>query len=758
MTTGPRGWRATCAILLGLIAIGLISADRVYAHAYLDRSSPEANEIVSEQPERVEMWFTEPLEPQFSSAVLYDASGELIDTETSSVLSDPYRMNLPLSPDLPNGTYTVQWRNISAADGHPQSGFFAFTIGTRDDVVIPSPPPDDLARAGTLATLGRWLSLLGVTGAVGALFTWLWVLRPEIAHLADERRERVRDLIRRLANTGLIVAIAGSVAALTAQSITVTGSFSGSGMYDTLIDTRYGLLWGVRVLHFMMLGMILSYPAIWRFGTPRRGAWLAMGLALATLLPYSMISHAAAQPVGALAAIANDWLHLSASSVWVGGIIALLAAVVALSRGLDPESRRAALAGIVPRFSTLAIASIVVLTLSGLYSSWLHVGTPWALRETDYGRMLGLKLLLTLPLFGLGALNLLVIGPWLRRSVRAGTHFTRALTAEAILGVAVLAVVAMLISLPPARDSIESDADRTSFRFDEAGIRAVLYVSPGIVGENVYTLDVMSEGNRLADDTQALLRIGRDDHIEGVREIALSRVPGGASATTVRFEATGSELSVPGDWDLEVIVRRAQAVDWRQATEITVGTVASADRLPGPPPRFAGLQAPAGFIAVATAVLLGTIAVRRRLASERDRLFGWVAVFLVLFAGLTMWQTKVTYTPGAGDRNPVALTAESVATGRELYVEHCATCHGDAGEGDGPIAGTLQRPPADLTAPHVSIHPDGDLAYWIHSGIPPAMPGFSDQLSDLEVWHLVNYVRSLSDPVQSFADPEHRRP
>ncbi len=37
-------------------------------------------------------------------------------------------------------------------------------------------------------------------------------------------------------------------------------------------------------------------------------------------------------------------------------------------------------------------------------------------------------------------------------------------------------------------------------------------------------------------------------------------------------------------------------------------------------------------------------------------------------------------------------------TGQALYVRHCASCHGVSGKGDGPVAGSLQQPPADLTA------------------------------------------------------------
>jgi mono/diheme cytochrome c family protein len=54
-------------------------------------------------------------------------------------------------------------------------------------------------------------------------------------------------------------------------------------------------------------------------------------------------------------------------------------------------------------------------------------------------------------------------------------------------------------------------------------------------------------------------------------------------------------------------------------------------------------------------------------------------------------------------------------------------------------------PPADFTLGHTDTHPEGDLFYWIQNGLSNgAMPAFGAQLSDEEIWHLVNYVRRLS--------------
>jgi len=76
--------------------------------------------------------------------------------------------------------------------------------------------------------------------------------------------------------------------------------------------------------------------------------------------------------------------------------------------------------------------------------------------------------------------------------------------------------------------------------------------------------------------------------------------------------------------------------------------------------------------------------------------------------------------------------------------QHCATCHGVEGRGDGVLAASLNPPPADLTADHVDDHSDGDLFWWITYGIEQtAMPAFGSVLTEEERWTVIHFVRSL---------------
>ena len=143
--------------------------------------------------------------------------------------------------------------------------------------------------------------------------------------------------------------------------------------------------------------------------------------------------------------------------------------------------------------------------------------------------------------------------------------------------------------------------------------------------------------------------------------------------------------------------------------------------------------------------ILGLVALLAALALRRLRLPLLAGGVVVLVAG-----GAIAVPPLVSDAYPttyrrpdVAYQAASIATGKALFGEHCAVCHGPRGAGDGPAAPTLQPRPPDLRAHHVTLHTAGDIFWWISHGRPP-MPAFGDRLDADARWHLVNYLRVLS--------------
>lgn len=145
--------------------------------------------------------------------------------------------------------------------------------------------------------------------------------------------------------------------------------------------------------------------------------------------------------------------------------------------------------------------------------------------------------------------------------------------------------------------------------------------------------------------------------------------------------------------------------------------------------------------AFAALILAGFAATWRR----REPLRIPAALLAVAATSVLAWAFAVPAYPDTFRRSQVPYLTQSVASGRELFAEHCATCHGAGGLGDGALAAKLPKPPANLSEPHTALHTAGDMYWWLTHGIPESgMPGFGAVLSEEDRWDLINFLRSFS--------------
>lgn len=125
--SGRRLPRSIASVLLLVLTTLPVPAD---SHAVLVRSIPPARAVLSRPPDRVQLWFSERLEPAFSSASVWSASGAQVDRQDVRLgPDDPKRLSLAL-PALEAGTYTVRFRVLSI-DGHTVEASFPFIVGRR---------------------------------------------------------------------------------------------------------------------------------------------------------------------------------------------------------------------------------------------------------------------------------------------------------------------------------------------------------------------------------------------------------------------------------------------------------------------------------------------------------------------------------------------------------------------------------------------------------------------------------------------------
>lgn len=101
-------------------------------------------------------------------------------------------------------------------------------------------------------------------------------------------------------------------------------------------------------------------------------------------------------------------------------------------------------------------------------------------------------------------------------------------------------------------------------------------------------------------------------------------------------------------------------------------------------------------------------------------------------------------------KNPVAATPESIAKGKELYLDrnkgNCVFCHGENGAGNEASLPRLRRKPADISnKERMTAMTDGEVYWKITKGIPGIMPAGERKMpTEEERWHVVNYVRTLA--------------
>jgi copper transport protein len=474
---------------------------------------------------------------------------------------------------------------------------------------------------------------------------------------------------------------------------------------------------------------------------------LALFLGGAILLTLSLSSHNAAVVEVRTAAIFSDYVHLLAAGFWVGGLFHLALGVPLILQTLSQSQRRAVLSTLMPRFSTVAILSVGTLIVTGLYSGWVQVTIVEAV-ATPYGLTLLAKLGLVGLLVFLGALNLLWVRPRLSREEGASRWLRRLLLGEAVLAALVLLSVGMLGSLEPARQVASrlgiGQPDSLTFQDTVEGADITLNVEPGQVGPNQFTVSLKDRsGQPITNATDVRLDLTYLNTDLGTTSVTASPTGPG------EYVLEGQLLSLAGNWQAGLLVRRTDAFDARTAFRFQVAPGGANDSSAITPETDTGRilwgveLTLLGFLFIAVGIPMGGWWSRRGAVVMGSGLASFfVGLFLAFNAQLTG--------TGATDNliNPFPPTADSLETGQRLYGANCQSCHGVAGRGDGPQAAGLDPPPADLVT-HVPLHPDGALFGYIQNGIPgTAMPALGDKLTNEEIWHIVNYIRTFEKATQ----------
>ncbi len=288
----------------------------------------------------------------------------------------------------------------------------------------------------------------------GALIFRAVVAEPAARH-AGQAGATLTSPARKVASIGLAISMLTGVIWVQLLTMRMSGLSFGDALspeaLGTVIgETQFGQVSALRAVLCPVVAICLAFDRI----ALLRWAALAAALGFAAGLAWTGHAGSTAGPLGDLH-LAADILHLGAASAWMGGLV-LLAQMLITGRRRQAPAWRAIELDAVRRFSTLGIVSVAALTLSGLVSAWILVGSFRALVVTDYGRLLSIKLALFAGMLALAAVNRLWLTPQLALAARTELErgplqrLTRNTLIEIALGLAVFATVGALGLQHPA--------------------------------------------------------------------------------------------------------------------------------------------------------------------------------------------------------------------------------------------------------------------------------------------------------------------
>lgn len=260
-----------------------------------------------------------------------------------------------------------------------------------------------------------------------------------------------------------------------------------------------------------------------------------------------------------------------------------------------------------------------------------------------------------------------------------------------LLGLGALALIGMLVlrfggSVPWSWTASDATSRlQMSAALDD--LTLALIIAPARPGYNTATVILADSNGRPIDDAERVdVRFSYLDVRQGT-QILVAQPQGQGE-----YVAQGNTITTDGRWQAEVLVRRPGSGDIRTAFRFVIT------------PDGAAALLPTDVVALGAALEV---------------------------------------------KNPVPASPESISRGEQIYRTECQLCHGPRGRGDGPAGATLRPKPADFRIHLAEGHADGELFFWISEGIAEtAMPGFKDRLSELDRWHVVNYIKLFAPPAK----------
>ncbi len=728
--------------VLGAVLLWVLAIAPTDAHGYIVRSIPEDRSRLASAPPRLQYWFSEGLERQFSELNLRNQEGDVIATGGVDEQDDTL-LTLRLPADLPDGAYIVELRPAFASDGHVIIDSSVFFVG---DAVLDLEAETYENNARPLEIIWKALLFNATYLLFGTAMLYVYVFVPvwgNPKYPAGLLPPRIMYTLNMMMIGAIIAALFANVVALFQQTMVFFGLdlaqvIEGNLWNVVRIGTRFGDVWHFRTIALVLVAVLHGLGMYYAHRHPRavRSFWTANTWLIALLIGGQAVnSHAAGGLVLVWVGVMVHWLHTLAVAFWVGGIIALAIVLPVALAPYTGDQRWQALRPMMMRFSRYVVGAVVIVITSGIYSASTWFFTPSDL-ATDYGAALGYKVLMVGLLLGVGGLHHLALRPHLldryplRGLVGRVQSFGVSMRVAALLTMLALVLAAQLSATPiPEPEFLQVDIETPRSTQTVDGWQVQMTITPGGTGVNTTDI-VLSRDERPIDLAQVAVQfvaptradrsqwVDAEYNRDGLYVVANDSIDAtGRWWTLVDItDDTGERTRAAFAWDIE----------------------ANANVIVSLPPSLLTLVA---AFAVLGAVLFVIAPAWRRFA----RRMRWSALNIVISLGVIVITIGAIYggyvyierqeaaiqlreNPPPQQVNPTLPTQASLDAGAIHYAQACNAWDG-------------HRDYDDLIN-QLRFLRDEDLYRIIGQGWRD-LPACADTLTSDERWHVVNYVRTL---------------
>lgn len=532
-----------CSLFL-FTTIALASwATPASAHAELLNTEPSTGQILPDAPAQVVLHFSEPVTPTQSSIKLFNGEGERREVPRATHPNgDGTTVSIPLPADLEHGQWVVVWRVISA-DSHPIHGALTFQAGTEtptrtnaslSNKLLASDHADLAVRV--IQGVLRGIILLSTVIALGAL----------ILSVVFRKEEALFLLAYRAGGYALLVLGIATVLGLFNHGIYANAEplsqFFDPNLARITLDTRYGYGTILRLAAVTSAALVL--PEIQH----RRTWWLAsFGAALAVVTSFAVSGHAGTGRWPA-AGIILDMFHITAGSIWFGGLLLICIALFCKSVIPDAEELRKG----VQTFSRIALVCAITVLISGVLQAWRQIFSWNDLWNLDYSRLVLTKTALFLAIVAIAFFSRKATRRWgdAGTDTNVRKSLERNVFIEVLFAFAVVCVTTVLVATTPSATAAQQIIATNYDRQAPAGnITVNLHIPKTQSGIAELNVNLVDTNGKPVDAPEVNINMTLVDQGVGPLPVKLQRLGAGV------YQTPNAIVPLGGIWTVSVVVR-----------------------------------------------------------------------------------------------------------------------------------------------------------------------------------------------------------